>query len=399
MQPFRIAIPEAALADLKQRIASTRWPEDLPDTGWSRGVPPAYLKDLAEYWRTSYDWRAAEARLNEFPQFTDEIDGANVHFLHVRSPEPNAMPMLITHGWPGSVAEFLEVIGPLTDPRSYGGDPADAFHLVIPSMPGFGFSGPTAQTGWTLERVATAWAELMRRLGYDQYIPQGGDFGAPVTVIVGMIDSAHVAGVHLNMLATTPSEDPADLANLSEVDQARLARSQRFNAELAGSMKLHSTRPHTISYALTDSPVGQLAYIIEKFKDWADAPGVPEDAVTRDQLLTNATIYWLTGTAGSSAQIYYESASQLPINSPVTRYPPLPVPVGVAIFPHAAFVAVRRHVERDFPRVLHWSEYDRGGHFPAMEEPDLFVSDLRAFHGILRGERERSAGARSSSPA
>jgi microsomal epoxide hydrolase len=391
MKPFRIDIPQADLDDLRRRIAGTRWPEKLPETGWDRGVPPAYLKELAEYWRTSYDWRAAEARLNQFPQFIDEIDGANVHFLHIKSPEPAAMPLLITHGWPGSVAEFLDVIGPLTDPRAHGGDPADAFHLVIPSMPGYGFSGPTAQTGWTLQRVAVAWAELMRRLGYERYVTQGGDFGAVVSIIVGLVDADHVAGVHLNMLATTPSGDPADLENLSEVDQARLAHSQRFLDDLSGSMKLHSTRPHTVSYALTDSPVGQLAYIVEKFKDWADAPRVPEDAVDRDQLLTNATIYWLTATAGSSAQLYYESAEQLPINSPVTLYPPLPAPLGVAVFPHAAFVAIRRYAERDFPAIVHWSEFDRGGHFAAMEEPDLFVDDVRAFARVLTGAQNEGA--------
>ncbi len=387
MRPFRIEVPQADLDDLKQRIAATRWPEKLPDVGWDRGVPPDYLKGLAEYWRTSYDWRAAEARLNQYPQFIEDIDGASVHFLHVRSPEPNAMPLLITHGWPGSVAEFLDVIGPLTDPRAHGADPADAFHVVIPSMPGYGFSGPNPQTGWNLDRVAVAWAELMKRLGYQRYIAQGGDFGSPVSVTLGMIDSDHVAGVHINLLATTPSDDPADLADLSEVDQDRLARSQRFLDKLSGSMKLHSTRPHTIAYALTDSPVGQLAYIAEKYKDWTDAPRVPEDSVSRDQLLTIATIYWLTATAGSSAQVYYESAPQLPINALIIRHPPVPVPVGVAIFPHAAFVAVRRHAERDLPTIVHWSEYERGGHFPAMEEPDLFVGDVRAFNRVLKGDQ------------
>ncbi|NKE62706.1 epoxide hydrolase 1 [Lentzea sp. PSKA42] len=384
MKPFRIEIPQADLDDLNRRIADARWPERLPDTGWDRGVPTAYLKDLAEYWRTSYDWRAAEAELNRYPQFMTELDGANVHFLHVRSPEPDATPMLITHGWPGSVAEFTKVIGPLTDPRAHGGDPADAFHLVIPSIPGYGFSGPTPQTGWDLMRVARAWAELMRQLGYGSYVTQGGDFGAPISILVGLVDPEHVAGVHLNMLATTPSEDPADLVDLSETDQARLAHSQRFNDELSGTMKLHSTRPHTVSYALTDSPVGQLAYIVEKFKDWTDSERVPEDAVDRDQLLTIVTIYWLTGTAGSSNQTYYESAAQLPINLPVGRYPTIEAPMGVAVFPRAAFVAIRRFAERDFPTIVHWTEHDRGGHYAAMEEPDLFVSDVQAFGRLLK---------------
>jgi epoxide hydrolase len=384
VRPFHIDIPQADLDDLNRRIADTRWPEKLPDTGWDRGVPTAYLKELAEYWRTSYDWRVAEARLNQFPQFVAEIDGANVHFLHIRSPEPTAMPLLITHGWPGSVAEFLDVIRPLTDPRAHGGDPADAFHLIIPSIPGYGFSGPTPQTGWTLQRVATAWVELMHRLGYEQYVTQGGDFGVPVSLIIGMIAPKHVAGVHVNMLPTTPSGDPTDLQGLSEQDQARLAHSQRFYDDLSGTMRLHSTRPHTVSYALTDSPVGQLAYIVEKFKDWTDSSRVPEDAVDRDQLLTIVTIYWLTATAGSSAQLYYESAEHLPINAQVGRFPSLSVPLGVAVFPHAAFVAIRRFAERDFSTIIHWTEYDHGGHYAAMEEPDLFVDDVRAFGRALK---------------
>jgi pimeloyl-ACP methyl ester carboxylesterase len=385
MKPFRIDIPQADIDDLDRRIAATRWPGPLPEADtWKRGVPTAYLKELAEYWRTSFDWRAAEARLNSFPQFIDEIDGADVHFLHVRSPEPNATPMLITHGWPGSVAEFLDVIEPLTDPAKHGGDPEDAFHLVIPSIPGYGFSGPTADTGWSLMRIAGAWATLMNRLGYTGYIAQGGDFGAPISIMMAMVDAENVAGVHLNMLATTPSEDPADLENLTEVEQARLAHSQRFNDDLAGTMKLHSTRPTTVGYALTDSPVGQLAYVTEKFKDWTDSDTAPEDAIDRDQLLTIATIYWLTRTAGSSAQTYYESAAQLPINVKEGRFPPIPVPLGVAIFPHAAFVGIRRYAERDFPKLVHWTEYDRGGHYPAMEEPDLLVGDIREFGRLLK---------------
>lgn len=387
MQPFTIDIPQAALDDLNRRIADTRWPEKLPGAGWDRGVPTAYLKELAEYWRASFSWRTAEARLNQFPQFMTEIDGADVHFMHIRSPESDATPLLITHGWPGSVAEFLNVIGPLTDPRAHGGDPADAFHLVIPSMPGYGFSGPTPQTGWTLQRIAGAWVELMRQLGYERYVTQGGDFGVPVSLIIGMMDAEHVAGVHVNMLPTTPSDDPEDLVDLSELDQGRMAHSQRFYDDLSGTMKLHSTRPNTVAYALNDSPVGQLAYIVEKFKDWTDSALVPEDAVDRDQMLAIVTVYWLTATAGSSAQTYYESAAQLPINVQVGRFPPLSVPLGVAVFPHAAFVAIRRFAERDFPTIIHWTEYDRGGHYPAMEEPDLFVDDIQAFGRALKKDR------------
>jgi epoxide hydrolase len=371
---FRIEIPQADLDDLHRRLAATRWPGEPPGTGWERGVPQDYLKRLTEYWRTAYDWRAAEQRLNQFPQFTTEIDGANVHFLHIRSPRPGALPLILTHGWPGSVAEFLDVIGPLTS----------AFHLVIPSVPGYGFSGPVGETGWDLVRVARAWAELMRRLGYDRYAAQGGDFGALVSIALAGVDHEHVAGVHVNFLITPPPADPAQLADLSQPDRDRLARMGRFVAEQSGYMKVQSTRPQTLSYGLTDSPVGQLAWIIEKFREWTDSADVPEDAVDRDLLLTNATIYWLTATAGSSAQLYYEAADMLPTAAaPPSPPPSLPVPLGVAVFPHDIILPVRRLAERSFPHIVHWSEFDRGGHFAAMEEPDLFVGDLRAFARTL----------------
>ncbi|GAA2597168.1 alpha/beta fold hydrolase [Actinomadura fulvescens] len=384
MQSFRVTIPEAALDDLRRRLADVRWPEALPVAGWDRGVPIDYLKDLAEYWRASYDWRAAEARLNEFPQFTTTLDGANVHFLHVRSPEPDALPLLITHGWPGAVTEFLGVAGPLTDPRAYGGDPADAFDLVIPSMPGFGFSGPTRETGWNLPRLAMAWAELMRRLGYERYVPQAADFGSAVSLALGMVDPEHVAGVHLNTLVTMPSGEPGELDGLSGDDRARLARTERFVRELSGSMKLQSTRPHTVAYALADSPVALLAWIVEKFRDWTDSATAPEDAVSRDEILTIVSIYWLTGTGGSSAQLYYDLADVLPIAQAEFRYDPITPPLGVAVFPHAPFVPIRRFADRDFPTIVHWSEFDRGGNFAALEEPDLFVGDLRAFGRLLK---------------
>lgn len=379
MRPFRVEIPSADLDDLNNRLANIRWPEDLPDVGWERGVPLSYLKELVKYWRTKYDWRAAEAKLNQFPQFVTEIDGANVHFIHVRSPEPDALPVLITHGWPGSVVEFLDVIGPLTDPRSHGGDPADAVHLVIPSMPGYGFSGPTGQTGWTLLRVAQAWAELMRQLGYDRYIPQGADFGSAVSLMLGMVDPEHVIGVHLNLLITTPSGEPGELESLTDDDRSRLEKTSRFIAELSGSMKLQATRPHTIAYSLTDSPVGQLAWIVEKFKDWTESSKAPEDAVDRDQMLSIVTIFWLTATAGSSAQMYYEVVELLPISAIVGRFPPMLAPLGVAVFPGSLFMPVRQLADRDFPNIIQWTEFTRGGHFAAMEEPDLFVGDVRAF--------------------
>ena len=387
MEPFRIEIPQADLDDLHRRLDSTRWPGELPGVGWSRGVPLGYLKELAEYWRTSYDWRAAEAQLNQFPQFTTVIDGANVHLLHVRSPEPQALPLLLTHGWPGSVAEFLDVIGPLTDPGAHGGDPADAFHLVIPTIPGYGFSGPTGQPGWNFARIATAWAELMRRLGYDRYAAQGGDVGALISLTLAGMHPEHLAGVHVNFLITPPPGDPSQLAGLSEPEQARLGRMSQFVAERSGYMKLQSTRPQTLAYGLTDSPVGQLAWVVEKFREWTDSAKVPEDAVDRDQLLTNVMLYWLTATAGSSAQLYVETAELLPIAAvPPPSPPPLTVPLGVAVFPHDIVLPIRRFADRAFPTIVQWTEFDRGGHFAAMEEPDLFAGDLRAFARTLKGQ-------------
>jgi epoxide hydrolase len=380
MRPYRIEIPQADLDDLQRRLAATRWPSELPGIGWDRGVPLEYLKELAEYWRTSYDWRAAEAQLNEFPQFTTEIDGTNVHFLHVRSPEPDAMPLIITHGWPGSVAEFLNVIGPLTDPRAHGDDPADAFHVIVPSIPGFGFSGPTPEPGWDMVRIARAWAELMHRLGYDAYIPQGGDLGAFISLALAGVDAEHVRGAHVNFLVTPPSGDPSELAGLGESDLSRIGQLAKFVNYGTGYMKLQSTRPQTLAYGLTDSPVGQLAWIVEKFFEWTDSVKAPEDAVNRDQMLTNVMIYWLTATAGSSAGYYFEIAGTLPTAATPPAPPsPLPGPVGVAVFPGDAAKPVRRLADRQFPNIVHWREFDQGGHLAAMEQPDLFVADIREF--------------------
>jgi pimeloyl-ACP methyl ester carboxylesterase len=384
MQPFRIEIPDADIDDLRRRIAGTRWPGELSDVGWDRGVPLSYLRELAEYWRTEYDWRAAEARLNRYPQFITEIDGENVHFLHVESPEPDALPLVITHGWPGSVVEFLDLIGPLTDPRAHGGDPADAFHLVLPSIPGYGFSRPLRSAGWDVPRIAMAWAELMRRLGYERYGAQGGDAGSPISLALGTIHPAQVAGVHVNMLMTFPSGDPAEMAELGATDQRRLGLLQRFDQDLSGYMKIQATRPQTISYALTDSPVGQLAWIVEKFREWTDSEKVPEDAVDRDAMLTIASIYWLTATAGSSAQFYYEGAEAVRQLASGNPPPPINVPVGVAVFPRDIFQPIRRFADRDISTITHWTEFDRGGHFAALEEPGLLVDDVRTFFRSVR---------------
>jgi epoxide hydrolase len=374
LRPFRVEVPQADLDDLQQRLARTRWPDQLPDAGWTRGVPLGYLQDLAEHWRSGYDWRKHEARLNQHPQFTTTIDGATVHFLHVRSPEPEATPLLLVHGWPGSIVEFLELIGPLTDPRAHGGDPTDAFHLVIPSLPGFGFSGPLTEPGWTDGRVAAALVELMGRLGYGRYGVQGGDIGAFIAPEMGRLDRDQVIGVHLNALVTFPSGDPDDMAALTEQEQRRMALFKHWQDDLMGYLQLQGTRPQTVAYGLTDSPVGQLAWIVEKFKDWTDPSAeLPEDAVDRDQLLTNVGIYWLTGTARSTANSYYERFHDPAMWAPRERST---VPTGVAVFP--TDVAIRRFAERT-GTVVHWSEFDRGGHFAAMEAPDLLTEDVRAF--------------------
>lgn len=390
IHPFRIEIPQADLDDLHNRLVRTRWPDELAGVGWDYGIPLGYMQELAEYWRTAYDWREHEARLNQFAQFTTTIDRQNVHFLHVRSPEPNALPLIITHGWPGSVVEFLRLIGPLVDPRAHGGDPADAFHVVAPSIPGFGFSGPTHERGWTVARITRAWAALMRRLGYERYGAHGGDWGASISRELGRIDAEHIAGVHLTMLSSAVAAgelDPAERAGLSEGERQRVEASARRQAhvmqEELGYAMIQSTRPQTLAYALTDSPAGQLAWIVEKFKAWTDSERAPEDAVDRDQMLTNVMLYWLTGTAGSSARIYYETArAGAGWGAPEE---PSTAPTGVAVFPRDMSLPVRHLAERT-NNIVYWSEFDRGGHFAALEEPDLLVGDVRTFFRGLRAK-------------
>jgi epoxide hydrolase len=367
ISPFRLEVPDEALDDLRDRLGRTRWPDLNWDDGWSRGVPQLYLTELASYWRDEYDWRLHEARLNGFAQFVTEIDGESIHFLHVRSPEPTALPLVMTHGWPGSVAEFIEVIGPLTDPRSHGGDPADAFHVVAPSIPGFGLSGPTRGSGWSVSRIAVAWGELMKRLGYSRYGAQGGDWGSRISWEVGREVAHAVVGVHVNMLVTPEPGRPLD------------QRQHRFKHELSGYMALQASKPHTVAYALTDSPIGQLAWIVEKFKDWTDSVTVPEDAVSRDQMLTNVMLYWLTRTAASSARIYHEQARAGGFGAP----PPTRVPTGVAVFGHDVVRPVRSLAE-DLAPIVHWSEFGAGGHFAAMEQPEVLVDDVRTFFRSFR---------------
>lgn len=384
IRPFRIEIPQGQLNDLRDRLAKTRWPDELPGIGWSRGVPVRYLKELTAYWADGFDWRAEEAKLNQFPQFVTTIDGQDIHFLHVRSPEPDALPLIVTHGWPSSPVEFLKVIGPLTDPRSHGGDPADAFHLVVPSLPGYGFSSPLRETGWgDLFRVARAWADLMSRLGYERYAAQGTDVGAGVAGMLTMVDTDRVVGVHTNGPAPFPFGPPIEVDGLSVDDRVRAERFNEFQRDGLGYLHMQSTRPQTLAYSLNDSPVGQLAWIVEKFQEWTDpAADLPEDAVDRDQLLTNVTIFWLTGSGASSAHFTYEGMQVF--REYVAQsgegeshgQAGSPKPTGVAVF--AADHSIRSVLDPE-NAVEHWSQFDRGGHFPAMETPGLLVGDVRTF--------------------
>jgi pimeloyl-ACP methyl ester carboxylesterase len=383
IRPFRIEIPEAALRDLRERLGRARFPDEIPGIGWSRGVPLDYLKDLAQYWADGFDWRRQEAKLNELPQFTTEIDGQNVHFLHVRSPEPGALPLIVCHGYPGSVVEFMNIIGPLTDPVSHGGDAADAFHAVAPSLPGFGFSTPVRESGWEMARTARAFAELMNRLGYKRYGAQGGDVGSGIVGMLAGFERDRVAGVHTNSdpLAVIGAldylpEGAARLAGLSEEDRAAVERARALTDAGSGYLKLQSNRPQTIAYSLTDSPVGQLAWIVENFREWTDATvELPEAAVDLDQLLTNVSVYWFTGTGASAANFLYETGHSTEWGAPGTA------PQGWALFAAQPFVREMMDPQHE---IEHWSEFDRGGHFAAMETPDLLVSDVRKFFRALR---------------
>ncbi|WP_326601468.1 epoxide hydrolase [Streptomyces sp. NBC_01799] len=395
IHPFRIDIHQNELDDLHERLDRTRWPDELPGVGWAYGIPRDYLKELVRYWRHEYDWRVAEARLNQWPQFTTTIDGANIHFAHIRSPEHDATPLVMTHGWPGSIVEFTEVAGPLTDPRAHGGDPADAFHLVLPSIPGFGLSGPTRERGWEFKRVAAAFAELMDRLGYERYGVQGGDWGAAISRELGRTRPDRVIGVHLNLLPNSAAtQDPRadDLDALGPAERKRTLaswqRMQEWSRDRQGYADIQSTRPQTLSYGLTDSPVGQLAWIAEKFMEWTDSHNRPEDAVDRDQMLTNVMLYWLTGTAGSSARIYYERAHADYWGTPPESSP---TPTALADFPRDNFIPLRHIAERT-NNIVQWTQYDRGGHFAAMEQPDLLVGDVRTFFRNLRDRRRSHHG-------
>jgi epoxide hydrolase len=374
--PFRIELPETAVDDLRRRLAATRWPERETVTDWSQGIPLAYLRELCRYWAEDYDWRRCEASLNEFPQFRTEIDGLDIHFLHARSPHNDALPLVITHGWPGSIVEFRKVIGPLTDPQAHGGDAADAFHVVCPSLPGYGFSGKPEQTGWGTTRTADAWDQLMTRLGYARYGAQGGDWGAQVTTGLGMRHPEHLAGIHLNMAIAFPDADA--MKNLTDREKDALDSIRYYTDWDSGYSKQQQTRPQTVGYGLVDSPAGLCGWIVEKFWSWTDSDGDPLNVLSRDELLDNVMLYWLPATGASSARMYWESFTK-PLLGPVH------VPVGCSVFPKEIFRPSRRWAEKQFPDLRYWNEPAKGGHFAAFEQPDLFAAEVRSAFRTFRG--------------
>jgi pimeloyl-ACP methyl ester carboxylesterase len=372
--PFRVVIGEDAIEDVRRRLHQTRWPEPETVDDWSQGVPLAYAREVCRYWADDYDWDAAESRLNRFPQFRTEIDGLGIHFVHARSSHPNALPLILTHGWPGSTVEFAKVIGPLVDPAADGGEPEDAFHVVCPSLPGYGFSDKPTTTGWGTERIAGAWAVLMDRLRYGRYGAQGGDWGSPITAHLGIIDGDHVAGIHLNMPIALPGRDQGVL---SAEDEAVLADLIRFRDEEGAYSHQQATRPQTLGYGLVDSPAAQCCWILEKFRAWTDCDGHPENALTRDEMLDNISIYWLTGSGASSARMYWESFGRVARDT-------VEVPTGCSMFPKEIMRFSRSLVENRFTDLRYWNELDRGGHFAAFEQPGLFVDELRAFFRLVR---------------
>jgi pimeloyl-ACP methyl ester carboxylesterase len=371
IEPFRIEVPDAQLDDLRDRLARTRWPEAETVDDWSQGIPLSYVQELCGYWGTSYDWRVTEARLNEIPQFKTEIGGLAIHFLHARSPREDALPLILTHGWPGSVVEFLKVIGPLTNP----GPDDPAFDVVAPSLPGYGFSDRPAQPGWGTRTIAAAWAELMERLGYERYGAHGGDWGSPITMQLAARAPEHLAGIHLTMPVVPPAVF-AELGELTEDEQAVLARFAEYRQSGSGYSKQQSTKPQTLGYGLVDSPAGQCAWVVEKFREWTDCDGHPENVLSKDELLDNVMLYWLPATAASSARLYWESFGD-------TDLPKISVPTACSSFPKEIIRIPRRAAERHFSDLRQWCDHDRGGHFAALEQPDALVEDLRSFFGAI----------------
>lgn len=375
VKPFKIEISIADVRDLGDRLNRTRWPDTIEGSEWSYGIDLAWTRDMVAYWRDDFDWRKQEAILNAFPQFTAVIEGQTVHFIHVRSPEPNAQPLILTHGWPSTFADFAGMIGPLTDPRRHGGDPVDAFDVVIPSIPGFGFSGPTRAAGWNSARIAQAWDVLMRGLGYNRYGVHGGDAGSFIAREMGIAEPEGLLGIHVLEIFAFPTGEPGELDELTDVEKARMKFMAGFNDQSC-HQRVHQTRPLTLAYGLTDSPVGQLAWICDPMMGLGQY--APPEPRSRDAVLTNVSIYWFTKTAESSARWYLEDArSDAGKPDKINR-----VPTGVALFPYN-LISVRKIAERA-NNIVHWSSYDRGGHFAALDVPDLLVDDIRTFFRRFR---------------
>jgi pimeloyl-ACP methyl ester carboxylesterase len=375
VRPFTVSIPQSQIDDVKQRLAATRWPDPETVGDWSQGVRVQNARALVDYWQHRYDWRRFESELGRFPQFLTEIDGLDIHFIHVRSKNPDAMPLILTHGWPSSIVDFLKLIGPLTDPVSFGGDAADSFDVVVPSLPGFGFSAKPTQTGWTVERIAGAWAQLMKRLGYTRWAAQGGDWGAVVTTALGAMQPEGLAGIHLNTQYAFPAQMPDTLTPEQRDAVESLAL---YTGVLGGSNHLQGTKPETVGFALADSPAGQAAWIYEKFQSKTDNHGLAEDAISIDDMLDVISLYWLTNTAASSARIYWENRSL------TFAGPKLTLPVAVTVFPRDIPRVPRSWIEETYRNLIHYGEADKGGHFAALEQPEILVSEIRTGLRTLR---------------
>ena len=372
--PFTINTPESQLTDLRNRIDNTRWAEEECVNDWSQGIPLTYVREIADYWANQYDWRKSEQHLNTFDHFQTNIDDLDIHFIHQKSPHPDAYPLIITHGWPGSIIEFHKVIQPLVDPTKHGGKAEDAFHVVCPSLPGYGFSGKPSQSGWGVEKIAETWDQLMVRLGYENYGAQGGDWGAAVTTQIGR-NIGHCDAIHINMPIGRPT--PESLQDPTDEEKSALEGLTYYQEWDSGYSKQQSTRPQTLGYGLVDSPVGQMAWIIEKFWSWMDCDGHPENTLTRDELLDNVMLYWLTASGASSARLYWESFGSFGGGEKVE------LPTGVASFPKEIIRSPRRWCEESY-NITHWTTMPKGGHFGAFEQPELFINDLRTFFKTIR---------------
>lgn len=374
INPYQISVSDEVLEDLSYRLSKTRWPEKELVEDWSQGIPLSYVQEMCDYWLTSYDWRQREASLNRFDHFTAAVAGCDIHFIHQQSPHDEAIPLILSHGWPGSVVEFQKVIEPLTNPTDHGGNAEDAFHVVCPSLPGYGFSGKPPQAGWGVEKIADVFTELMGGLGYPRFGAQGGDWGSAITTAIGGRHPEKCLGIHLNMVMR--GNRPKD-REPTEEEHAALAAAAHYRDWDSGYSTQQGTRPQTLGYGLTDSPVGQLAWILEKFWAWTDNQGHPEDALSREEMLDNIMIYWVTKSATSSARLYWESFRSL-------RPAQVNVPTGVAAFPREIIPPVRSWSEGTYTDIRRWTKMPKGGHFAAFEQPELFVEDVRSFFSEIR---------------